>query len=112
MTKYILIEERFVDGLVNQLKLRLTGLSEQGVTGNQVHPPRSYIFLLENAPTIEIPNVYLFKDSDGDTWHIVAWSEEQARAYLESQPYIASPLTFVGSSPAYPGYSPIRIVNL
>jgi hypothetical protein len=109
VAKFLLIDNDFRDGLIRQMRKRVDELEERfGVGLSHAEPPKAYIYHLERAPVIELPEIHIFQDDNGDRWQVVAWSKEEAQAYIEAQAFITKPTTWKGSSTAYPGLHLMR----
>jgi hypothetical protein len=96
----MLIPEVARDGLVRQLQARVEEVERQSGPIHHIHPPRSYVTLIQNAPTIPLPGLVLVTDAEGDTHLICAWTEDQALAIAAQKSWIQGPCSVQGCAGA------------
>lgn len=62
---------------------------------------------LLSAPTVQLPELHTFIDSQNYEYQIIGWDREDAQCRLESDPRIDLPVTWSSSWLAFPSRSPV-----
>jgi hypothetical protein len=103
--KVRLIPDNYTEGIVLQLRLHRQELLQQG---SPYAAPRLYHYpeTLESSPTMDLPELHLFRDSRGDLWGVVAWSQDDALRLLQAEHGPKPPLQHEGGVACWPGLTP------
>ncbi|MBI2358624.1 MAG: hypothetical protein HYV04_06910 [Deltaproteobacteria bacterium] len=102
MATFMLISENFRNRLCRVLRKY-----EEDEYGKGGTCPLSAV--IEKAPTINLPELHTFQESDGSLFQICGFSREDAESRANNEPWRKKPFTWQGSAVPWPGMYSVNL---